>query len=117
MKLIKNSGAERVADELKRAIAPQAGLGLASSEFSIFAFAELRELLEEIPEGAVFGKFRDCGTLPVILIVRDIGIFHLDADDGRHHAVDEIGKAMRRINGRGLQRLLRSGGGRGKQCD
>lgn len=37
-----------MADELKRAIAPQSSLGLASSEFSIFAFAEFRDILDAI---------------------------------------------------------------------
>ncbi|MHB9129724.1 MAG: helicase-related protein [Armatimonadota bacterium] len=45
MKLIKNSGNDRVVDELRRYLAPQATLDVASPAFSLFAFAEVRELL------------------------------------------------------------------------
>ncbi len=45
MKLIKNSGNDRVVDELKRCLAPRSSLDVASPTFSLFAFAELRELL------------------------------------------------------------------------
>jgi hypothetical protein len=37
-----------VIDELRRALVPPLSLGLASSEFSLFAFAELRVLLEKL---------------------------------------------------------------------
>lgn len=45
MKLIQNAGGDRVIDELRRALTPPASLDLASPAFSLFAFAELRELL------------------------------------------------------------------------
>lgn len=48
MRLIKNSGNDRVADELRKSLAPQSKLDVASPAFSLFAFAELRELLEKI---------------------------------------------------------------------
>jgi superfamily II DNA or RNA helicase len=48
MKLIKNTGSDRVIDELRRALAPPSSLDLASSSFSLFAFAELRDLLEKL---------------------------------------------------------------------
>ena len=48
MKLIKNTGSERVIGELREALAPPSSLDLASPAFSIFAFAELRDLLEKL---------------------------------------------------------------------
>ena len=46
MKLVKNTGADRVIDELHRSLMPPSSLDLASSEFSLFAYAELRDLLD-----------------------------------------------------------------------
>jgi hypothetical protein len=48
MKLVKNTGTDRVIDELRRSLAPPSFLDLASSEFSLFAYAELRELLDKL---------------------------------------------------------------------
>jgi len=48
MKLIKNAGSDRVIDELRKGLLPQSSLDLASSAFSLFAFAELCELLEKL---------------------------------------------------------------------
>src|SRR5450759_4705969 len=48
MKLIKNSGSDRVIDELRQTLAPPSSLDLASPAFSLFAFAELRDLLEKL---------------------------------------------------------------------
>ena len=48
MKLIKNTGNERVIDELREALAPSSSLDVASPAFSIFAFAELRDLLDKL---------------------------------------------------------------------
>jgi hypothetical protein len=48
MKLIKNTGADRVIDELRQSLAPPSSLALASPAFSLFAFAELRSLLEKL---------------------------------------------------------------------
>ncbi|MFZ3013861.1 MAG: hypothetical protein WA045_09155, partial [Nitrospira sp.] len=48
MKLIKNTGSERVIGELREALVPSSSLDLASPAFSIFAFAELRELLDKL---------------------------------------------------------------------
>lgn len=48
MKLIKNTGSDRVIDELRRTLAPPSSLDLASPAFSLFAFAELRDLLEKL---------------------------------------------------------------------
>ena len=48
MRLIKNAGSDRVIDELRKSLQPQSSLALASPSFSLFAFAELREVLEEL---------------------------------------------------------------------
>ena len=48
MKLIKNTGSDRMIDELRLTLAPPSSLDLASPAFSLFAFAELRDLLEKL---------------------------------------------------------------------
>ena len=48
MRLIKNSGGDRVVDELRQCLTPQATLDLASPAFSLFAFGELCEALTGI---------------------------------------------------------------------
>jgi hypothetical protein len=48
MKLIKNSGSDPVIDELPQTLAHPSSLDLASPAFSLFAFAELRDLLERL---------------------------------------------------------------------
>jgi len=48
MKLVKNTGSDRVIDELRKSLAPPSSLDLASSQFSLFAYAELRDLLERL---------------------------------------------------------------------
>ncbi len=48
MKLIKNSGNDRVIDELRRCLVPNSKLDVASPTLSLFAFAELRELLVKL---------------------------------------------------------------------
>jgi hypothetical protein len=48
MRLVKNTGTDRVIDELRRSLLPPSSLDLASSEFSLFAYAELRELLDKL---------------------------------------------------------------------
>jgi len=48
MKLIKNTGSDRVIDELRQILTPKSSLDLASPAFSMFAFAELRDLLEKL---------------------------------------------------------------------
>ncbi len=47
MRLIRNSGADRVLDELKRTLVPGSRLDVASPAISLFAFAELRQALDE----------------------------------------------------------------------
>ena len=48
MRLIRNTGSDRVIDELKQSLAPKSSLDFASPAFSLFAFAELRQLLEKL---------------------------------------------------------------------
>lgn len=48
MRIIKNSGNDRVIDALREAISTESTLDVASSAFSLFAFSELRSLLEKI---------------------------------------------------------------------
>ena len=48
MKLIRNTGNDRVTDELRCALAPPASLDVASPAFSLFAFSELRDILEKL---------------------------------------------------------------------
>ena len=48
MRLVKNSGNDRVVDELRKSLDSQSTLDIASPTFSLFAFAELREVLEQL---------------------------------------------------------------------
>ncbi|OAI08082.1 helicase-related protein [Methylomonas methanica] len=48
MKIIKNSGNERVIDELRKCLVAQSTLDIASPSFSLFAFGEVRELLHKL---------------------------------------------------------------------
>lgn len=48
MRLIKNSGNDRVVDELRACLTPQSSIDVASPFFSLFAFAEIRTLLEKL---------------------------------------------------------------------
>ena len=48
MRLIKNSGNDRVIDELRQCLSEKSLLDIASPEFSLFAFAELQDLLANL---------------------------------------------------------------------
>jgi hypothetical protein len=48
VKLIKNTGDNRVIDEVRAALGPQSKLDIATPTFSLFAFGEVRELLKDI---------------------------------------------------------------------
>lgn len=71
MKLIKNVGNDRVIDELRQALLPQSSLDLASSAFSLFAFAELRQHLE---------KLDACRVVLPAANDHDLGLIGTDAD-------------------------------------
>ena len=71
MKLIKNTGSDRVIDELRRTLAPPSSLDLASPAFSLFAFEELRDLLE---------KLDACRMVLPAINGSDLGLTGSDAD-------------------------------------
>ena len=48
MRLIKNSGNDRVIDELRKALLPQSTLDIASPAFSLFAYAEVQGLIDKL---------------------------------------------------------------------
>ncbi len=48
MRLIKNSGNDRVVDELRKSLHPESELDIATPAFSLFAYAELRSLFEKL---------------------------------------------------------------------
>lgn len=48
MKLIKNTGGERVISELREVLRPSSSLDVASPAFALFAYAELRDVLEKL---------------------------------------------------------------------
>jgi len=48
VRLIKNSGNDRVIDELRSCLLPQSSIDIASPMFSLFAFAEVRTLLDKL---------------------------------------------------------------------
>ena len=48
VKLIKNTGDNRVIDEIRAALGPRTTLDIASPAFSVFAFGEAKSLLENI---------------------------------------------------------------------
>ena len=51
MKLIRNTGESRVIEELRKSLGPGTSLDLASPAFSVFAFGEVAELLENLASG------------------------------------------------------------------
>ena len=49
MRIIKNTGSDRVFDQLRHSLAPSCSLDIASpAKFSLFAFSELREVLDQL---------------------------------------------------------------------
>lgn len=48
MRLITNTGGDRVVDELQKCLAPNSMLDIASPAFSLFAFSELKQPLEQL---------------------------------------------------------------------
>ena len=61
MKLIKNSGNDRIIDELRKILTPQSSLDIATPAFSLFAFAELRDLLMKLDHSRlVLPMFEGC---------------------------------------------------------
>ena len=71
MKLIRNTGSDRVIDELRQSLLPESSLDMASPAFSLFAFAELRQLLE---------KLDACRVVLPAANDSDLGLTGTDAD-------------------------------------
>ena len=71
MKLIKNTGNDRVIDELRQALTKAASLDVASPTFSLFAYLELR---------ASLGKLKACRLLLPASPECDAGLLGSDAD-------------------------------------
>jgi SNF2 family DNA or RNA helicase len=71
MRLIKNTGNDRVIDELRTALVPDAALDVAASSLSLFAFSELRDLL---------GKLNHCRMILPTLPDNDSSLLGSDAD-------------------------------------
>jgi len=71
MKLISNSGNNRVVDELHKALAGASEFDMATSEFSLFAFSEVRKVIEAVEH---------CRLILPMLENGDIGLLGEDAD-------------------------------------
>jgi len=71
MRLIKNTGNDRVIDELRTALVADASLDVAASSLSLFAFSELRELL---------GKLNHCRMILPTFSDNDSSLLGSDAD-------------------------------------
>lgn len=63
MRLIKKIGSDRVIDELRQALTPASSLDLASPVSSLFAFAELRDLLEKLDACRMVLPSANCSEL------------------------------------------------------
>jgi hypothetical protein len=66
MKLIKNSGSDRVVDELRRCLTPQGALDIASPAFSLFAFGEIQELLSKLAKCRLVVPSSEAGDLSLV---------------------------------------------------
>ena len=66
MRLIKNSGSDRVADELRQVLVPQGALDVASPAFSLFAFGELQEHLSKLARCRLVVSTNDSGDLSLL---------------------------------------------------
>jgi hypothetical protein len=71
MKLLKNSGNERVVDELRGCLAPQRAIDIASPALALFAFGELHVLLTGLSR---------CRLVLPPPTVSDLALFGADAD-------------------------------------
>lgn len=66
MKLIKNTGSDRVIDELRQALVPPSSLDLASPAFSLFAFGEVRDLLSNLEKCRLILPSAEAGDLALL---------------------------------------------------
>ncbi|RZJ94411.1 MAG: hypothetical protein EOO60_03120, partial [Hymenobacter sp.] len=72
MKLIRNSGTERVADELRQNLTPDTTLSVATPAFSLFAFGELQPLLARLAGVQL--------ALPAVADLSELGLLGTAAD-------------------------------------
>lgn len=66
MRLIKNSGSNRVVDELRQVLVPQGSLDIASPAFSLFAFGEIREQLARLAKCRLLVPASEAGDLSLL---------------------------------------------------
>ncbi|MFZ2168471.1 MAG: helicase-related protein [Methylococcaceae bacterium] len=71
MKIIKNSGNERVIDELRKCLVAQSTLDVASPSFSLFAFGEVRELLQKLDKCRMVLPNAKAGDLGIVDSITD----------------------------------------------
>ncbi len=71
MKLLKNGGTDRVVDELRRSLAPQRTLDIATPAFSLFAFAD------PVPQSTL--SVGNAGSGPTRVITDDVAKSNLTA--------------------------------------
>jgi len=71
MKILKNSGNERVIDELRKCLIAQSKLDVASPSFSLFAFGEVRELLHKLDKCRIMLPNAKAGDLGIVDSIAD----------------------------------------------
>lgn len=85
MKLIRNSGNDRVIDDLRQCLTLQGTLDVASPAFSLFAFAELRERLAHLAK---------CRLVIPDLMTHDLALLGTDADRASRNRLQVRGLAQ-----------------------
>lgn len=71
MKLIRNSGNERVVDELRKCLVGQDKFDIATPAFSLFAFGEVRELLSKLDKCRLALPSSEAGDLALVGSISD----------------------------------------------
>lgn len=71
MRLIKNSGSDRVIDELRQRLVPQGVLDIASPAFSLFAFGEIQELLSKLAKCRLVVPAIEAGDISLLGTMSD----------------------------------------------
>ena len=66
MRLLKNSGSDRVIDELRRVLVPRGTLDVASPTFSLFAFGEIQGLLSGLAKCRLVVPSDEAGDLNML---------------------------------------------------
>ena len=86
MKLIKNTGDNRVVDELRAALGPESTLDIASPALSVFAYSEIKDLLE---------KIATCRLVIPTVPGQELGLLGGDADRPFRNRLDARASAAR----------------------